>query len=204
MEMKAELLNIKGKAEDKGLTLNEAVWGVELNPDLVAQALYVYQNNQRMGTAHAKTRGDVRGGGRKPWAQKGTGRARAGSSRSPLWKGGGVTFVPNNRNWKKKLNKKMSRKAISMVLSEKFAKEQVTFYAIDSKAKSSELRALVEGKKVTFVTDIPEVYQALRNVERVNVVRGDDLGVYDVINSGEVMMTQEVVAKIEERLNRAK
>jgi large subunit ribosomal protein L4 len=91
--MKVELIDNNGKAVEGGLELNEKVWGLAYNEVLIAQALYVYNMNQRKATANAKARGDVSGGGKKPWRQKGTGRARAGSTRSPLWVIGGVTFV---------------------------------------------------------------------------------------------------------------
>ena len=121
---------IETKQETK---LNPQVWGVELNHDLVAQVLYVYMSNERKGTASAKTRGEVSGGGRKPWRQKGTGRARQGSIRSPLWRKGGVTFVPTNRNWKKKINNKMAKKATCMMLSERLKEKKLEFVNIDKK-----------------------------------------------------------------------
>lgn len=202
--MKAELLNLKGKSQEKGLTLNKAVWEVELNEDLVTQVLYIYRSNQRTGNASAKTRAEVRGGGRKPWKQKGTGRARAGSIRSPLWKGGGVTFVPTGRNWKKRINKRVKRQALAMVLSDAMKKETVKFYTVDTKATPSELRVSLQGKKVLVVTDMPNVYQAMRNVEGVTVTDSATLTTYDVVNAPSIVMTEEVVSKVEGRLTNGK
>src|SRR5512146_309454 len=121
------------KAEEKKaeIALNPAVWQVAYNADLVAQVLYIQQSNARLGTAKAKTRAEVRGGGIKPWKQKGTGRARHGSIRSPLWVGGGVAHGPrNDKNFDRKINKKMKAKALYTILSKKFADGEVLF--IDS------------------------------------------------------------------------
>jgi len=119
MAIKVKLYN--KKAEEVGdVNLSDKVFGVKLNETLVHQAAVTQMANMRQVLAHTKTRGEVRGGGRKPWRQKGTGRARAGSSRSPIWIGGGVTFGPTkDRNFHRNINKKMSQKAILMVLSDK-------------------------------------------------------------------------------------
>ncbi|OGF26323.1 50S ribosomal protein L4 [Candidatus Falkowbacteria bacterium RIFOXYB2_FULL_47_14] len=119
--MSIEVKIYNQKAEETGnLTLKDKVFGVKLNETLVHQAAVTQAANNRQVLAHTKTRAEVRGGGKKPWKQKGTGRARAGSSRSPIWIGGGVTFGPRkDRNFKRNINKKMSRKAVLMVLSDK-------------------------------------------------------------------------------------
>ena len=120
--MKVPLYNIEGKEEGTAL-LPKEIFEVKMNADLVHQVVVSQMSNRRQITAHTKDRSEVRGGGRKPWRQKGTGRARAGSSRSPLWKGGGVTFGPRkDRNFKKEIPAKIRKKALFMVLSEK-AKE---------------------------------------------------------------------------------
>lgn len=125
--METEVYNQKGKSVGK-LALPETIFGLPWNGDLVHQVVTAMQANSRTPIAHTKTRGEVRGGGRKPWKQKGTGRARHGSSRSPIWKGGGVTHGPrNDKSYEQKINKKMRIKALFTVLSSKFKKGQIIF-----------------------------------------------------------------------------
>ncbi len=125
--METQIYNQKGKSVGK-LKLPESIFGVSWNGDLVHQVVTAMQANARTPVAHTKTRGDVSGGGRKPWKQKGTGRARHGSSRSPIWKGGGITHGPrNDKSYEQKINKKMKAKALYTVLSEKLRKGQILF-----------------------------------------------------------------------------
>lgn len=124
---KAVVYNVKGE-KVKDLELNPKVFGLTVKPDLIANAVVVQQANARYNFAHAKDRSDVSGGGRKPWRQKGTGRARHGSTRSPIWRGGGVTFGPRNtQNYSLKINKKVRKKAILMSLSDKAANNKIIF-----------------------------------------------------------------------------
>jgi large subunit ribosomal protein L4 len=128
--MDATLYNIKGEKAGK-VTLPENIFGLAWNADLVHQVVVGMQSNARMGNAHTKDRGDVRGGGKKPWAQKGTGRARHGSSRSPIWKGGGVTHGPSNETiFAKKISQQMRQKALLVTLSRKLKDNEIVF--IDS------------------------------------------------------------------------
>ena len=125
--MQTQIYNQKGESVKK-MELPEEVFGLDWNADLVHQVVVSMTSNQRDNIAHTKNRGDVRGGGKKPWRQKGTGRARHGSNRSPIWKGGGVTFGPTNeKNWSKKINKKMKVKALLTVLSQKLRDGEVLF-----------------------------------------------------------------------------
>ncbi len=125
--VETEVYNQKGKSVGK-LSLPETIFGLSWNGDLVHQVVTAMQSNARTPVAHTKTRGEVRGGGRKPWKQKGTGRARHGSSRSPIWKGGGITHGPrNDKSYEQKINKKMRIKALFTVLSEKLRKGQILF-----------------------------------------------------------------------------
>ena len=125
--METEVYNQKGKSVGK-LALPENIFGLPWNGDLVHQVVTAMQANARTPVAHARTRGEVRGGGKKPWRQKGTGRARHGSTRSPIWVGGGVTHGPrNDKSYKQKINKKMKAKALFTVLSEKLRKGQILF-----------------------------------------------------------------------------
>jgi large subunit ribosomal protein L4 len=125
--METQIYSQKGKSIGK-LTLPESIFGVPWNADLVHQVVTAMQANARTPVAHSRTRGEVSGGGRKPWRQKGTGRARHGSTRSPIWKGGGVTHGPrNDKDYSQKINKKMRAKALYTVLSEKLRKGQILF-----------------------------------------------------------------------------
>lgn len=125
--METQIYNQKGKSVGK-LELPKSIFGLPWNGDLVHQVVTAMQANARTPVAHTKTRGEVRGGGKKPWKQKGTGRARHGSSRSPIWKGGGITHGPRNeKDYSQKINKKMRAKALYTVLSEKFRNGQILF-----------------------------------------------------------------------------
>ena len=125
--METQIYNQKGEAVEK-MELPEEIFGLNWNADLVHQVVVSMTSNQRDNIAHTKNRGDVRGGGKKPWRQKGTGRARHGSNRSPIWRGGGVTFGPTNeKNWSKKINKKMKVKALFTVLSQKLRDGEILF-----------------------------------------------------------------------------
>lgn len=199
--MKYDIVDLKGKKQESKVTLDKAIWETPLNKDLVAQAVYVYQHNQRTGTAAAKTRAQVRGGGRKPWKQKGTGRARAGSIRSPLWVGGGVTFTPTNRNWKRKLNKKMVKKAVKMVLTQKLKDGAITFYKVSAKATPSTLRtgAFAQAKTLV-VTEIEGIYKGIRNLPEIEIVNPASVNIFDLLKAKKVAITEESVAKLEARL----
>ena len=143
--MNAKVFSKEGK-ETGSVTLPEAVFGVAWNPDLVHEVVVGMASNARTNSAHTKDRSEVRGGGRKPWKQKGTGRARHGSRRSPIWTGGGVTFGPRNeRNYLLKINKKVRTKALASVLSKKLVDQEVIF--VDSlsmdEPKTKEAKAIV-------------------------------------------------------------
>jgi large subunit ribosomal protein L4 len=126
-EMSAAIYSAEGKETGK-ITLPENVFNAKWNPDLIHQVTFAETSNKRVPVAHVKERGEVRGGGKKPWRQKGTGRARHGSTRSPIWAGGGVTFGPRNeRNYKKKINKKMRKNALYVVLSQKLRDGELLF-----------------------------------------------------------------------------
>ncbi len=143
--MEATIYNSKGKESGK-INLNEKVWGLSWNADLVHQVVESMRSNARMSTAQAKDRSAVSGGGKKPWAQKGTGRARHGSSRSPIWRHGGVTHGPmNEKDYSKKINKKVRAKALYTVLSEKFRNNEVLFIdEISMKApKTAEAKGII-------------------------------------------------------------
>ena len=197
----------KVTTKEKEIKLNPKVWEVPFNTDLVSQVLYVYLSNERKGTATAKTRADVSGGGRKPWKQKGTGRARHGSIRSPLWVKGGVTFVPNYRNWKKKINKKMKNKAVCIMLSERLRNEELTLANITVTKDFGEIRKSLGkefGKKTLVISSKDEVNKSLRNIPKVFVVTAKKVNAKNLVNCTKVIVDNEVVKVLEERLTNGK
>lgn len=185
------------------IKLNKNVWEVPFNGDLVAQVLYVYVSNERKGTSNAKTRGDVRGGGRKPWKQKGTGRARSGSSRSPLWVGGGVTFIPNDKNWSKKINKQMARKATCIMLSERLRREALSFVNMPKEAVRKSLEEKI-GKKALVITANADVKKSLNNVENIIVIAPEKINAKHLVSARNILVDQDAVKILEERLTNEK
>ncbi|HHE76841.1 MAG TPA: 50S ribosomal protein L4, partial [Candidatus Parcubacteria bacterium] len=189
--MEAQIYNQDGKQVGT-IKLPEKIFNVPLNADLVHQAVLIQQSNRRRNIAKTKDRGAVRGGGKKPWRQKGTGRARAGSNRSPIWRGGGVTFGPTtDKNFKKKLTKKMRRKALFMVLSEKL-RQDLLLIVDDLKvneAKTKLIKPLLDKlflSKGSGLIALPEVKQkvilAARNIPKVSVAQAKDLNVLDILS----------------------
>lgn len=181
--------------------LDKAVFGIEVkNHDLLKQAYVGYLSNGRVGSANVKTRGEVRGGGRKPWKQKGTGRARFGSSRVPLWRGGGVVFGPTGEeNYSKKLPTNTKRLAIRQALSVAAEANKIAvieaFNPKDGKtAEAAKILAKVGAERRTLiVTDnkTPEIVRATSNLQNVKAVQGTYLNVYDVLNADMILFTTE-------------
>mgnify|MGYP003612202243 FL=1 len=200
--MKATILNSKTEIE-----LNDKVWAETYSEDLISQAVLVYLSNQRQSKANAKTRAEVDGGGRKPWAQKGTGRARQGSIRSPLWYKGGVTFGPStDTNWSRKINKKMNRKAMRSAIARMLKTKKLFFVDFDgsdtTKKARTELLALKNKGSLTLISDKKEVVLGLRNVEDVNISRPSSINVYDITRSKQIFVDKNAVNKIEEILSK--
>jgi len=192
--------------EEKKVSLNKNVWEVPYNGDLVSQVLGVYFSNERKGTSNAKTRGDVSGGGIKPWRQKGTGRARSGSIRSPLWVGGGVTFVPNNKNWSKRINKGMARKATCIMLSERLRKDELEFINIEA-TELNKIRKNIEGDKhnrIMVISDDANVIAALRNMEKIITIEGGKVNAKHLASAKKILIDNNVVKLLEERLTNGK
>ena len=188
--------------EEKRVSLNKKVWEVPYNADLVSQVLGVYFSNERKGTSNAKTRGDVSGGGIKPWRQKGTGRARSGSIRSPLWVGGGVTFVPNNKNWSKRINKGMARKATCIMLSERLRNKELEFINIEAKEMGKIRKNLETDKlnKIMVISDDANVIAALRNMEKIITIEGGKVNAKHLASAKKILVDNNVVKLLEERL----
>ena len=193
----------KATTKETEVKLNKNVWELPFNGDLIAQVLYVYMNNERKGTSNAKTRGDVSGGGRKPWKQKGTGRARSGSIRSPLWVGGGVTFVPNNKNWSKSINKQMAKKATCIMLSERLRKEELSFVNMPKADARKALNKQI-GKKALVISANEEIKRNLGNVEIVKVIDPMKLNAKHLVESKNILVDQDTVKILEERLTNGK
>lgn len=188
------------------LELNPAHFGIALNPGLVHEAVVAQEANARHPIAHTKTRGEVRGGGKKPWKQKGTGRARHGSRRSPIWVGGAVTFGPRNeRNFSVKINRKAKKKALFMVLSDKLANERLI--AVEpypaSKAKTKAFAAFVSALPVhrtalyVVASSSPELVRAARNLKNVFVVTANSLNLVEALRFGTVVFEKDAVAAFE-------
>lgn len=175
---------------------------------IVHRALVRQRNNGRQGTASSKTRAEVRGGGRKPWRQKGTGRARAGSIRSPLWRGGGVIFGPKPRDFSVKMNRKERRLALrtalngraeDLVVVENFA-DQFTQPKTKELISALSRWGIEQGNKVTLIlSEIPDnVYLSARNVPYLKLLRADSLNIYDLLVAEKIVATPEALSKIEE------
>ncbi len=196
--------NIEGKEVDK-LELNDSVFGVEINEHLVHMAVVAQLANKRQGTQSAKTRAEVRGGGRKPWRQKGTGHARQGSTRSPQWTGGGVVFAPKPRDYSMKLNKKEKANAIKSVLTSKVNEEK--FIVLDEfkldeikTKKFVEVMNNLEVAKALVVTkdNDQNLVMSAKNVPTVKTALTNTINVYDILKYDTVVITKDAVAAIEE------
>ncbi len=195
------------KVTTKETKLNPMVWNVPYNGDLIAQVLYVFANNERKGTSSVKGKGDVSGGGKKPWKQKGTGRARSGSIRSPLWVGGGVTFGPNNRNWKRSINKKMVKKALCMMLSQRNREELVKLVNIDTQKELKDLRVSIDkeaSKKSLLISDSEKASLALRNVKTFKVVTPMGVNLKDIVGARNILVDMDGLNILEDRLTNGK
>lgn len=190
------------------IELNDAVFGIESNESVVFDAIIMQRASLRQGTHAVKNRSAVSGGGRKPWRQKGTGRARQGSTRSPQWVGGGVVFGPTPRSYSYRLNKKVRRLAIKSVLSSKVAEgnllvvDALNFSAPKTKEFAQVLKNLNVTSKVLVVVEKENDFAALsaRNVPNVTVVAEDNVSVLDVFSNNKVLFTQSALSTVEEAL----
>ena len=188
------------------MTLSDLVFGADVNEAVLHAAVRAYLLNQRQGTQSTLTRSEVSGGGRKPWKQKGTGRARQGSTRSPQWTHGGIALGPKPRTYRTKLNKKVKQIAMFSALSAKVANnEMVVIDAIvaesyKTKVMADMLSAIGAGKKTLVVLDAPNamVSKSLANIAGVKVVYANTLNVYDILNCNTVVFAQAAVQKVEE------
>jgi large subunit ribosomal protein L4 len=224
MSIKVKIYNNEA-SPIKDIELNSKIFGVKISESLVHQVMVAEMANQRQVLAHTKIRSEVRGGGKKPWKQKGTGRARAGSSRSPIWIGGGVAFGPlKDRNFKKKINKKMNEKAIFMALSDRVASNN--FVAMD-KLEMSEFKCkkfneilnnfetkvitadennkkTVQKKKRSILVinsaNNAETKFSARNLSGVKLINANNINLLDLLKYKYLIMTVDGIKKIEERI----
>ncbi|MBI5254240.1 50S ribosomal protein L4 [Candidatus Falkowbacteria bacterium] len=208
---KIAVLNQKGE-QIKEIKVSPAIFNVKLNPKVLHQVVVAMAANQREILAHTKTKGEVAGGGKKPWRQKGTGRARHGSIRSPIWIGGGITFGPRNiRNFKQKINKKMRQKAMLMALSDRFRNKLVTvvesFEMKDAKTKifKNILNNLKLKSSILVVFDKfnAAVVKSLNNLPKVEAIRADSLNAQVILKYKNLLITEpavEVIGKIFKKL----
>ena len=210
--MKASLYNQEGE-EIKKVDLPSEIFDIELNSDLVHQVVVAQMSNSRKVIAHTKDRSEKRGGGRKPWRQKGTGRARHGSIRSPIWRGGGVTFGPTkDRNFSKKINKKMKQGALLMTLSSKIKEDE--FVLLDKieliEGKTKLMNEMINNlgnklkknlNKSTLIvlskTDL-KISHAVRNIPKIKTIRADSLNVLDILNHQYLILLQDAIKTIKE------
>lgn len=205
---KIDVLNIKGEAVSEA-ELKDEIFAVEVSDHAVYEAVKNHLANKRQGTQSAKTRAEVRGGGRKPWRQKGTGRARAGSIRSPLWTGGGIIFAPKPREYSYKIPKKTKRLALKSALTNKAEEskliilDEMNFDEISTKKANEALKAITDERKILIALGEKDetVYKSFRNIPGVKVMVANHLNVYDIINAGALVMTKDALALIEEVFN---
>ena len=202
---KVDVYNIEGK-KVKDIDLKEEIFGIVPNEAVVHSVLVNYMANQRQGTASTKTRAEVSGGGKKPWRQKGTGRARQGSIRAPQWIKGGIALGPKPRNYKYRVNKKEKRLAIKSILSSKVAEENLIILdklempEIKTKNMVKTLENLkLEGKVLIMLPEKNEnVQKSARNIEGVKTILLETINVYDLLKYNKLVLTLNTVEKIEE------
>ncbi|HHW90579.1 MAG TPA: 50S ribosomal protein L4 [Clostridiales bacterium] len=201
-------INVYNQSGEKvgSMTLSDKVFGQEINKPLIHQVVVAQLANRRQGTKSALTRAEVRGGGRKPWRQKKTGRARHGSIRAPQWYHGGVVFAPKPRDFSQKVNKKAKTLALLSALSAKVSNDQIM--VLDDlkliSAKTKEVADILSNLKLdkSVLLVLPEVneeiFRASRNIPRLSAICSDFINVYDVVRHNKVVMLKSAVKKIEE------
>jgi large subunit ribosomal protein L4 len=196
---------MRGEAAGK-IELDDSIFGIEVNKHAVHMAVVQYLANQRQGTKSTKTRAEVRGGGAKPWRQKGTGRARQGSTRSPQWTGGGVVFAPKPRDFSMKLNKKMKRLALKSVLTDKVLSDKLI--VVDalalSEIKTKSMMTVckdLDVEKALFVMDggtNENVILSARNIPGIKTAAVNTINVYDILRFDNLVITKDAIVKMQE------
>jgi len=204
---KADVVNIEGQKVGE-VELSDAIWATDVKPYLIHDVVVMQLNNRRRGTAKAKTRGEVRGGGRKPWRQKGTGRARAGSTTSPVWVGGGTVFGPKPKEYHMSLPKKVRKAALRSALTVRNQGAQLKVLdklelgSISTKNFAGIMKTLNLSKPLVVVQGKDEILEkSARNIPYTKVLRTEGLNVYDVMRHDQLMVTVDALKKIEEALS---
>lgn len=205
--MKIGVKNLNGE-KVKDLTLNDSVWKIDVNEDALKKMIRLQLDATRQGTRKTKTRSEVSGGGRKPWKQKGTGRARQGSTRATQWRGGGIPFGVDNRDYSFKINKKERVLALKSALTEKATTKNVVvvenFNLASAKTKDvlKTLDTLKLEDKILFITsdDAENLYFATRNLANCLIIYADEVNCYDVVNADVIVLDEGSVKTIEEVL----
>ena len=204
---KISLINLKGE-KVKDINLEDSIWNVEVNKSVLSNALRLALASLKQGTKGTKTRGEVSGSGKKPWKQKGTGRARAGQKRSPVWVGGGHTFALVGKSFTSKMNKKERMLALKSALSSKYQNkelvivDEIKLTDLKTKSLTEVLKSLKLGKKVLFVTvdENENLYMASRNLVNVGHIMADEINILDVTNSNSLVLDEAAVKYVEEVL----
>ena len=204
---KLSVLNIKGE-KVKDITLNETVWGIVPNDAVLYDAITLTRNSLRQGTADTNTRSEVSGGGRKPWKQKGTGRARQGSTRAPHWIKGGIVFGPHPRSYTKKMNRKERRLALKSALSYKVLDKELVVldnFVVESN-KTKDMKAILNNLNATNKTLIvveelnDNVILGTRNLSNIVLLEASEINTLDIIAADKMIITEAAVKAIEEVL----
>lgn len=202
--MKVDVLDKNGKKVED-ISLSKSLFGVEVNNDLLSQYLHIYRTNQRQGTRGVKTRSDVSGGGKKPWRQKGTGRARVGSSRNPLWRHGGVAHGPKQKEYKLSFPKKMKKHAMKCALSFKFNSnsikvlDKLSLEAPSTKSVSEILKKLGLNEKTLLVINNNDsnIVKSVSNLAKAEVELVSNLNPYQVLNNKAILFLKDSVKELE-------
>jgi len=204
---KISVKNIKGETV-KDINLDSKIWNIEVNDDALKKMIRLQLDSMRQGTRKTKTRSEVSGGGRKPWKQKGTGRARQGSIRATQWRGGGIAFGVNPRNFTFKINKK--ERVLALLTALTYKNQEKALVVLDSikldTLKTKEITNILEtlnlSGKVLFVTkdESENLYMASRNLGNVLVLMADEINCYDIVNADVMVVEEEAISTIEEVL----
>ena len=204
---KVDVLNLKGE-KISDITLKKELWEIEPNDAVLYDAIRLAKNSLRQGTHDTKTRSEVSGGGRKPWRQKGTGRARQGSTRAPHWPGGGIVFGPHPRSYSFKMNKKERRLALKSALAYKFKDKELIVidnFKIESN-KTKDMVNIMENLKATknvliIVDALDEnMILATRNLSNILLLQADEINTYDIVAADKMIVTKQAIKSIEEVL----